>query len=575
MIPVADPPTVLCETYSLDIDTNEGRASAIANRPLPRTPHPNSPPVDYSAVSLDRRLLKEQKEEKLEKPNTSRTLPRPRKMRQIPLPFLNALARSASSNDVSKEAERLSDHVASDAKKCTLTRVKKRMSQSLDTLFNSPERVSHFYENPYLSEGAGTDKDVGEAACENKIPVTSDETLPKDKEHFYTRISQFINGNESHLNRHSYASIRNPSFRTRPKSKHVYISIIFGSAESVSIPSVDNPETNHEDHRELTKTMSQSCPNISSSTYFEINDTPRPSSYYPPVDTLEGLYAIDARNARKQVPKGINNDITSFPDSQYQNIRESLGIPPLAKPVQGGNACSGYQNLQESMQNSADVHRSPKSLDLRPYYENISSAGDSVKQINGDINGHYGIPKSPPIPLDRFCEILKKKLSNVPSTDKRSPSEAEGNLEIWRRKRDMENAGKCVKNEKRETLSTYLEGRFNEDQLNNEQVDKTDEKIAIKNGLSCDPSDRNEATCENCIRTNRDSSASEETLSSQGCASLSSSLSIDDKDVYEDQPLIPKTSDFNGNSVCDVLVEKLEARQKSLVGGSVFGESVA
>ncbi|XP_028395419.1 uncharacterized protein LOC114519478 [Dendronephthya gigantea] len=544
VIPVAaDPPTVLCETYSLGME----------NRPLPQTPPPSSLPVNYSAVSLDRRLLKEQKDAKIEKPNTFRTLPRPRKMRQIPLPFLNALARSASSNDVSKEAERLSDHVASDPKKCTLTRMKKRMSQSLDTLFNTPERVSHFYENPYLSESAGANGDKGEAACQNNIPTTSDEGLPKDKEHFYTRISQFIDRNESHLNRHSYASIRNPSFRARPRSKHVYISIIFGSAESVSIPSVDNPKTDQEEPTELSKAMSQSCPNISASTYPEVCDTPRPSSYYPPADTEEGLYAIDTRNARKQVPKVTNNDMASFPDSEYQNIRESLGIPPLA-------------------QNSADVYKAPKSLDVRPYYENITSAGDSVRQNNGDIDGHYGTPKSPPIPLDRFCEILKKTNSNVQNTDSKTTSESEGNLEICRRKRDTENAEKCVENGELKTLSTYLEDRFNEDRLHKEQVDETDEKISIENGLSSDQSDRNEPAYENYIRTNRDSLASEDTVSSQGRVSLGSSLSIDDKD--EDHPLIPKTSDFNGNSVCDGLVEKLEVRRKSLIG-AVFGESVA
>ena len=569
VVPVEDtPPSVLCQTYTLGADTNTDRVGAIVNRPLPQTPQVFHPRGKYSAASLDRSLLKKQKEAELDKTNTFRTLPRPRKIRQIPLPFFNAISRSASSSDVSKETERLSDHVASDPKKCTLTRIKKRMSQSLDTLIAS-ERASHFYENPYLVEGAtpAAEADPSGTHLEppysrvSSVPATSDEHLPKDKEHFYTRISQFMDGQENRLNRHSYASIRNPSFRARPKSKHVYISIIFGSADSVCIPSVENP-----DPKQRTKTLSKSLPNLTSSDeHQDIGYTPRPNSYYPPTESSGGLYSIDNRNVRTD-------------GSRYQNIKESLGIPPLEKPVRQVEAdpSNGYQNLKESLgtsQSSSDIYDIAKNPDLRPYYENITSLRDHTinKQDTDESDtSHYGVPKSPPIPLNRFCEILKTT-GNATSSQKSNVnplSEDDGSLEIWRRKRDaderVENAAERAQRNERETLSTYLEGRFSGDQFNEtETIDRTLESEACTH-------QNDEHTYENFISTHRDIDVSEESLSTNDRVSLSSSLSLD-----ENQPLIPKTSDVNGNSVCEGFVEKLEVGKKALVESTSFGESIA
>ena len=583
VIPVEDTPSVVCEIYTLDVNENESRVSAIANRPLPQTPGLSTPPGKYSAASLDRSLLRQIKESKVEKPNTSRTLPRPRKIRQIPLPFRNAMSRSASSSDVSKEAERLSDHVASDPKKCTLTRVQKRLSQSVDTLLIESERVSHFYENPYLVEGTSPEGKDGDPSCNqleppysrvSSIPATSDENLPKDKEHLYTRISQYMDGRENNLSRHSYASVHS-SFRTRPKSRHVYISIIFGSADSVCIPGLDDHKTNP---TKVTRTLSKSCPSLNSSTQPNIKYNPRPNSYYPPTDTSDGLYSIDNRNVRSQVPNGVTNDLMSFPDCQYQNIRESFGIPPLPKPVSQSTAeaapSNGYQNLQESMdtsQNSAVVYNTPKSLNVRPYYENITCIRDDTRLENEEDNGidtsHYGVPKSPPIPLNRFCEIVKTT-SNGESTspqnaDANASSKDDGSLEIRWRKRDAEKADECAKNGERATLSAYLEGRFN-------GVDAIDDRTAEN-----ETDQNNEPTYENFISANRDSCISEESASSHDRVSLASSLSIEDKDIYENQPLIPKTSDVNGNSVCEGFAEKFEVRRKSLIGSTLFEESVA
>ncbi len=570
---------MLCDTYTLDVD---GRVNAIVNRPLPQTPH-LSPPFDkYSAAcaSLDRSLLKKQKEAQLDKPNTFRTLPRPRKIRQIPLPFFNAISRSASSSDVSKETARLSDHVASDPKKCTLTRVQKRLSRSVDTLTAS-QRVSHFYENPYLVEGAGAGGEPSGTHLEppysrvSSIPATSDENLPKDKEHFYTRISQFMDGQENRLNRHSYASIHYPSFRSRPKSKHVYIDIIFGSANSVCIPSLENPQTNS-DPTKRAKTLSKSLPCLNSSNEDNnpnIKHTPRPNSYYPPTDTSGGLYSIDSRNVRTQVSN--KDDSGSFTDSRYQNIKESLGIPPLANDASPSN---GYQNLQESLNSSQDsenVYKTPTSLNVRPYYENITCVRDNTdwenQQDNGNDTSHYGVPKSPPIPLNRFCEILEKtsngQAMSPQGADASVPSKDDGNLEIWRRKR--ESADEHAKKGERETLSTYLEGRFNEEQF---QEDETVHRT-IENETCINNGQNNEPTYENFISAHRDSCISEE--STHDHVSLGSSLSIEDKEIYENQPLIPKTSDVNGNSVCEGFVQKLEVRGKSLLGSTLFGESVA
>ena len=581
MIPVEDTPSVLCETYTLDVDANNDRVSTIVNRPLPQTPHVLHP-GKYSAASLDRSLLKKQKEAEFDKPNTFRTLPRPRKIRQIPLPFFNAISRSASSSDVNKETGRLSDHVASDPKKCTLTRIKKRMSQSLDTLISS-ERFSHFYENPYLVEGTTVDPSgtylEPPYSRVSSIPATSDENLPRDKEHFYTRISQFMDGQENHLNRHSYASVHYPSFRARPKSKHVYISIIFGSADSVCIPSLGKTQA---DSTKRTKVLSKSLPNLTSSDEHQnpnIKYTPRPHSYYPPTESPGGLYSIDNRNVRTEVPKEAKDC------PRYQNIQESMGISPSKEPVPH-NSSNGYQNLQESMgtsPNSSDIYKTPKSPDVRPHYENITSLRDNIEEVNkqdGEFDSsHYGVPKSPPIPLNRFCEILKTtgNATSSQKTDVNPPSKDDGSLEIWRRKRDMENAGERVKNaddhakkDERETLSTYLEGRFNGEQLHEEDTnDRTVESEISGN-------QNNEPTYENFISAvRRDIGVSEESLSTNDRVSLSSSLSIDDKEMYENQPLIPKTSDVNGNSVCEGFVEKLEVRKKGLVESSLFGESVA
>ena len=575
VIPVEDTPSVLCETYTLDVDANNDRVTAIVNRPLPQTPHVLHP-AQYSAASLDRSLLKKQKEAELDKPNTFRTLPRPRKIRQIPLPFFNAISRSASSSDVNKETERLSDHVASDPKKCTLTRIKKRMSQSLDTLIAS-ECFSHFYENPYLVEGSTVDPSGTHLeppySRVSSIPATSDENLPKDKEHFYTRISQFMDGQENRLNRHSYASVHYPSFRARPKSKHVYISIIFGSADSVCIPSLDNAQT---DSTKRTKVLSKSLPNLTSSDQHQdpnIKYTPRPHSYFPPTESSGGLYSIDNRNVRTEVP----NEAKDCP--RYQNIKESMGISPLKKLVP-----HNYQNLPESLGTSpysSDIYQSPKSPDVRPHYENITSLRDNIDEVNkqdGEFDtGHYGVPKSPPIPLNRFCEILKTtgNAASTQKTDVNPPSKDDGSLEIWRRKRDMKNADESVKKAderakkgERETLSTYLEGRFNGEQFGEEINDRT--VVSEMSG-----NQNNEPTYENFISVHRDIGVSEESLSNNDRVSLSSSLSIDDKEIYENQPLIPKTSDVNGNSVCEGFVEKLEVRKKGLVESSLFGESVA
>lgn len=585
------PLPVLCETYTLDVSADSVRASDIAKRPLPQTPYGAPNPAKYCAASLDRSLLKQLKEEKQEKPNISRTLPRPRKLRQLPLPFLNAITRSVSSSDVSKEAERLSDHVASDPKKCTLTRVKKRMSQSVGTLLAS-ERVSHFYENPYLVETTSPGGEGGNPSGNkldppysrvSSIPASSDENLPKHKEHLYTRISQYMDGQEN-LNRHSYASVHYPSFRSRPKSKHVYISIIFGSEESVCIPSLDDAKTNR-------RALSKSCPTLYTSSAPDTKhkprpDTkhkPRPSSYYPPTDTSDGLYSINTREVKTRVPNEVPNDAMPFPDCQYQNIRESFDVPPLAKPAipQNTNTSNNrYQNLQESMEtseNSMEVYNSPKSFGVRPYYENITCIqGETNVENNQDSDidtSHYGVPKSPPIPLNRFCEILSLtsngKAVNPQNADTNVAPSDDGNLEIRRRKRDTVNASdKCERNGGRETFSTYLEGRFNGEECNGE-VETTPSELSTKDK-------DNEQTYENFISTKRDSCISENSLaSSHDRVSLSSSLSIDDREIYENQPLIPKTPDVNGNSVGEGCIKKLDVRRKSLVESTLCGESVA
>ena len=562
------------------------RASDIAKRPLPQTPYGAPNPAKYCVASLDRSLLKQLKEEKQEKPNISRTLPRPRKLRQLPLPFLNAITRSASSSDVNKEAERLSDHVASDPKKCTLTRIKKRMSQSVGTLLAS-ERVSHFYENPYLVETTSPGEGKGGNPTGNQseppysrvssIPASSDENLPKHKEHFYTRISQYMDGPEN-LNRHSYASVHYPSFRSRPKSKHVYISIIFDSAESVCIPSLDDPKTN-------PRVLSKSCPTLNTYSCPDTKHTPRPNSYYPPTDTPDGLYSINPRDVKTRVPNQATDDSMPFPDCQYQNIRESFGVPPLAKPAVSKHpnvSNNSYQNLQESLetsQNSTEVYNSPKSLGVQPYYENITCIREGTNTENNPDDeidtSHYGVPKSPPISLNRFCEILGTT-SNGKAVDQRNAdtkvASDDGNLEIRRRKRDAVNASdKCERNGERETFSTYLEGRFNGEECNGE-VDTLDKTTPSE--LSSKNKD-NEETYENFISTKRDSCISENSLaSSHDRASMSSSLSIDDKEIYENQPLISKTSDVNGNSVGEGCIKKLDVR-RSLVESTLCGESVA
>lgn len=579
VIPVEDTPPVVCETYTLDVSTD---SRDIAKRPLPQTPYGAPKPAQYCATSLDRSLLKQLKLEKQEKPNISRTLPRPRKLRQIPLPFLNAITRSVSSSDVSKEAERLSDHVASDPKKCTLTRIKKRMSQSVGTLLES-ERVSHFYENPYLVEtkspGEGEGANPSGTRLEppysrvSSIPASSDENLRKHKEHLYTRISQYMDGQEN-LNRHSYASVHYPSFRRRPRSKHVYISIIFGSEESVCIPSLDDAKTKR-------RTLSKSCPNLNTPAATNTKHTPRPNSYYPPTVTSDGLYSINPREVKTRVPNQVTNGVMPFPDCQYQNIRESFGMPPLVTPAVSQHPAisnNRYQNLQESTESSknpSEVYDFPKSTKVRPYYENITCIRDGTNAENNQDNdidtSHYGVPKSPPIPLNRFCEILSTtpngKAVNSQNVNANVSSNDDENLEIRRRKRDTENAsGTCERNGERETFSAYLEGRFNGEECNGE-VETTPNELSKKDK-------DNEQTYE--VWTKRDSCISESSAtSSQDRVSLSSSLSVDDREVFENQPLIPKISDVNGNSVGEGCIKELDVRRKSLVGTTLCGESVA
>ena len=635
--PLEETPSVVYDIYTLDIDNDAESANAIVNRPLPQTPstlplppHPSTPPqpphastlprssdsstvlkpphpptppqpphpstlpqspnssrlpVQYSVTSLDRVILKQRKEEKVEKPNTSRTLPRPRKLRQIPLPFFNAIARSASSTDVSKEAERLSDHVASDPNKCTLTRMKKRWSQSLDTLIASSERASHFYENPYLVEGTGMEEGKGGDPSGDRlkppysrvssIPAAGDENLPKDSEHVYTRISQYMDG--QNINRHSYASVHYPSFRSRPKSKHVYISIVFGSEESVCIPSIDNPK------QKVKRTLSKSCPTLNSSCNSDIKNNPRPHSYYPAKDTPEGLYSIDSRNPKPHTPSGVTNELI-VPGLQYQNIRESLGIPPLVESATQNstqeNPNSGYQNLKvsaDASRDGAEIYKTPRGLDIRPYYENITCIRDNMSpqnEVDNDIDtSHYGVPKSPPIPLNRFCDILKTtddKITSPQGTE--VASEDNGNLEIRRRRRDTENArDKCAKNGERETLSTYLEGRFNSEEFDERRTNG----VTGDNDVFTDVGQNNGPIYENFISNNRGSCTSEDLSTSQDRGSLTSSLSIEDKEIFEDQPLIPKTSDVNGNSMCEGFVAKLKERRKSSHDRVTFGESIA
>lgn len=577
IVPVEDTPPVLCETYTLDLNANEGRVTAIAKRPLPLTPHFSTPPVKYSAASLDRNILKQQKEEKLNKPSTFRTLPRPRKIRQIPLPFLNAISRSASSSDVSKESPRgLSDHVACDPTKCTLTRIKKRMSRSVGSLL-APEYACHFYENPYLGEGTAVETErAGKKkgthleppySRASSIPGGSDENLPKDKDHLYTRISEYMDGRDYNLNRHSYASVHYPSFRSRPKSRHVYISVIFGSADSVKIPSLDKQPRPNADTAKRTRALSKSCPTFFSSYQhydLSVKHTQRPNSLYSPTDTSSGLHAVDTRNVRgsKVSPNAVTNDLTSFSDTRYQNIRDSLGLPPLLMPVPS----NGYRNSQE------EIYKSPKSV--QPYYENVPNVMGNTRiedeRGSGIDPGHYGVPKSPPIPLNRFCEILKTTSggSHLQTANRNVPSKGDGNLEIWKRKRNAENGNHRTKNGERKTLSAYLERRFEGGEFN--ESDKTDRSETSGIVNCC-----NEPAYENFISTNGNSCISEKSVSSHDRASLGSSLSIDDREIFENQPLIPKTSDVNGNSVCEGFVERLEVRRKSLTGDTLFGESVA
>jgi hypothetical protein len=174
--------------------------------------------------------------------------------------------------------------------------------------------------------------------------------------------------------------------------------------------------------------------------------------------------------------------------------------------------------------------------------------------------------------LNRFCEILKTTgngTSSQKSDDVNPLSKDDGSLEIWRRKRDaaderVENAAERAQRNERETLSTYLEGRFSGDQFNEtETIDRTLESEACTH-------QNDEHTYENFISTHRDIDVSEESLSTNDRVSLSSSLSLD-----ENQPLIPKTSDVNGNSVCEGFVEKLEVGKKALVESTSFGESIA
>ena len=581
-------PSVMCETYRIDVDADQGHRTLV-NRPLPQTPHLSPSPGAYSPASLDRSLLKQQREAKLNKPNTFRTLPRPRKIRQKPLPFFNAITRSASSTDVSKEAQRLSDHVASDPKKCTLTRMKKRLSQSMDTLIAS-QRVSHFYENPYLAESTQNCNKEGDRSTSVDPPYSrvSDENLPKNKEHLYTRISEYMDGQDSNMNRHSYASIHQ-SFRARPRSKHVYISIIFGSAESVSISGMENSESRENNPR----LMSISCPSLNTSSSQPNGDVkskypPRPHSYYPPAADDSGLYSIDPRNGRNQLQIKTNNDAMSFPGGQYQNVRGSLGIPPSESlPVSHDSTkVAPSQDCAED-----GIYKVPRSQPVGPYYQNITSVGPWQDEENNNEpdndTSHYKVPKGPAISLRRFCEILRT--TSVPNGEcvdqhpgyinevAQGTCTDDGSLEICARKCSAGNAEKCTKNGERETLSTYLEGRFNGDEFDEERTDeKTDE--CDNKDLTAEASGQ---TDESFISMNRDSCirdsyvSEESSTSVNDLLSIASSLSIDDKDTYEDQPLIPNASDVNGNAVCDGYVEKLEVRRNSLLGCNVFEESFA
>ncbi|XP_046855004.1 uncharacterized protein LOC124448037 isoform X3 [Xenia sp. Carnegie-2017] len=654
-LPPVDPPKVdlptpvLCETYTLDVTPREKCFNNLVNRPLPQTPKNAFPPENYSAVSLDRSLLKRQREARLNKTETARTLPRPYKIRQISRPLINALTRSTSNTDVSKETSRLSDHVASDPNQCTLTRVKKRTSQSLDTLLQS-ERVSHFYENPDIVEGILRDIISNRQASLNdprssRASCQIEENSINEKDHVYTRISQYLDV----LENRDTASIRNPSFRSRPRSKHIYVSIIFESSDSVCFPSIDpardqgftrlTNNTRDQGFTRPTKSMSRSCPSLSANTESQINTKTkhRPISCYPPKGNFSRLYRNNSHHKEARIHR--TNEVSSLFPAHYQNIEESFRFSSPFGNTQNSQAYLNvvYQNLNqvdESQHNTTKLI--PPLNHAQSHYENIPCVRDSTGTLEGNgenLNkdqytiprsppitkenpygvprsppvvpegpygvpksptgstnqysgvprspsivpeGHYGVPKSPPVSLNQFFEKIK---TNDTNSKHESPAprnyqdsqNSTGDIQICQRKSTNAKKERLVGNEKHDTLSTYLEKRL--EGMNNENMDNREsngENFGEDDPTHCGTSEsRSSDQSESLI------SGQSENSCNQNSSSPWSYSSTEKKDDHEDVLLVQRTSDCNGNSVCQCIVHKIKVGTRLPSSDYVFGESVA
>ena len=584
----------------------------LVNRPLPDTPLLTPPLLVGESASLDRSLLKRRQEEKTQKPNVIfRTLPRPRKIRQLPIPkpLLSAITRSASSNDVNKEA-RLNDHVACDPNDCTLTRVKKRLSQSLDTLLSS-QRDSHFYENPYKMLGADNqlmeERSLGSHVANLGFTAeppyarvstlnVSEEDLPHDREHLYARISTCINTSDENLKRHSYASVHYPeklrrSVLSRSGSRHTYIKIIFGSEDSVFCSSPQRA-------RGSVIRKSRSCSDMSSvvqSLTIGRDKSVRGSVRNPYVNVAEVV------NDREEFPRiQFSTPRNShFWTKPYENCSRTVEATP--KYSSRGNSANsdhlillskiGYVNVNDtfypsSMQNVTRLIASTPSKDgcsvenHRPY-ENVtngnkyssyqartrgSTTEDSTESYHGQhlsmsssrdsesstLNeSYYVTPKSPARTLSRFNEEPEEALG----------SEDEGRIEVYNEYNGggTHRLNRSQKNQQK-TLSTYLEGRLIKGLETKAEVEDFDQKEHIY---------------ENYLIENGRSCVSDESSGSRDKLSSTSSLSIEEKN--EDEPLIPKNTDpdVNGNSVSDGFTEKLELRRNGFGRSTLCGESQA
>ena len=438
-LPVIDADeAVTCETYNLS-KPDQDRVSALLNRPLPRTPmlSPLPPLAPGSSASLDRSLLRQQHEEQLQNPNTTfRTLPRPKRIRQLHLPLVGAIARSSSSTDVTNMEARLHDHVASDTNDCTLTRMKKRLSQSLDTLV-AAQRTSHFYENPYLmlsddecpvspvvmDDHEGLEGVFGDSVAPQyaSVPscIGSREDLPRDKEHLYARISTYMDTPEGNLNRHSYASVHysggklpSPILRRSP-SRHTYISVIFGSADGLSKSSQAPPakpaKPAHRKSRSCSDLASVRPPPVPSgglrstpeneptrnryvnaaAVSENCGEFPRVQFSRPHSSVVLATTAENRSDGMDGIPNaGFRESTTMSPDlsspsGRYQNVNEALDLGPsfVQSPTLDCSAstpCNGSNEVVHPIANGTRDDRllSP-SVGTKGRYENVKEALDS------------------------------------------------------------------------------------------------------------------------------------------------------------------------------------------------------